>query len=210
MSMADRFRKTSKALIFEQLRKNGTKMFPFLQHLSEGQIFIPQTLLESQANKKITDIPEITSLKLECQDGYWEVTVQCKKALAKYAVQFKVSVEAFFIGKERQVARFSVSDNLSVQGVNWVGRISEALASSLIDGAMHSEKTTTTVREQTKGLVDVDWPKVIVHLDTHPAIQKVNSLRVKDLGIWDLAEITGCAIKSGGVVLQIGLSKSPT
>jgi len=213
LSLADRLAKgvlsAGYGLGVDTLKKQAGNIFPFLAGLAGGQISVPEDFIQQQVNKKVAEIAPVEDVRIRCCDGHFDVTADCKEGPLKYSIHFIASVETFLVGKEKQIAEFTLSEDLDVESRNWASRISQTIAASLIDAVARSEETAALVSKKTRGVVDIAWPKVVLHLDAHPAIELANSLQVRNLGVWDLAEIVGCVVESGRVVLRISHKQIP-
>lgn len=187
----------------EAIKKIANDLVPLLEGVAQGQFVISQARIQSMVNKKISDVEGIDSLEVFCEEGALRLVAKCKKGLAKYEACFKSEIVELKVGKEKLVAEFQFADQYDIEGRNWAGKMTSVLAYAMVSNLVTSEDTAEKVSAKTDGMVEMDWPLVRVHLDKHPVVVKANSLRAGQFTLWDLAEVTGCRVEEGRVVLLL-------
>lgn len=191
-------------LVLEQI----ARQFPGLntERLKDGQIPIPAIYLESELVRRTASVKEIESIRLECEPGYFVITLDTKKGPFAHKVRVRLVPEEFALTRDKRVATFLCERDLGIEGRNLLGRVSNWVTQGVIISALQSKTLEQRVSEASQGAVELAWPRIIVHLDRIDRLKPVLEFNVLGLGLTDVLRFGPLRVDKDYAYLRVDMA----
>ena len=186
----------------------ASKRFPGMteEALREGWIPVPAQVLEAGVRDYATKhLPQLQGLTPRCTPAKVDVTADAELAwLAAARLSMAFAIDELALSRAAQRAMLRCSDEVVVEGRNFLGKLAVAFFSTLVDRALQSRIETSAA--ETEHTV-VDWPVITVDLSQLPQVQALTQPRFAGFGLLDLVEIGPAVVEDGYVKLKVGWAR---
>lgn len=164
---------------------------PVLRGLLDGQITIADHLIEEKLRERFEG--RLRSLEFRCCDGRMLLRVEAEKRGKLRKIVIAMSVEKLFLSRQerRAIIQFHAPDPSQADGES---------ISDLVDPDALAEMA----EEQSNGVIEIAWPRAILHFERHPELDRVLTRRLGPFpALVDMFEIRECRIEEGQIILPV-------
>lgn len=191
------------AKLGRKLAEKSSEAFSKHQHLltglAQGEIRIPQDLLNAGIQRAASANPDVSHIELECREGTVRVSLNIRSLkLLEHAVVLDFRVEHFALNANEQHAQLRFEEGANPEARNWSASVASWFADASIDKLMSDPKRAADIASKTGGLVSLEWPLARLNLDRHDAIKLL-----KGIGILSKFEIAKCGVVPGSLVFPV-------
>lgn len=172
----------------------------------KGEIPIATSLLEAELQKWAAGQEGLESLAITSEPDRFRLTLNTQKLMLRHRITLHLGVEAFEFSQASKTAHFHCQGDPEVEGANFLGSLSVALASATIRKALQSQDRQHSIRLESGCAVDLQWPDATVDLGMVEALKAVTDFQVFGKGLLDLLTFGPLRIESDRVVLQTGIA----
>ena len=191
----------------EEVLRELERSFPGVtaESLKRGWIPVPQSALERQLRRETRGLAWVKAISLKCVPESFRIQADTDRYLLKHRTRLVVQCEQFAIGQDSKVAVFSCNDPIAVEGRNFLGRISAWLARGIVLNALKTGTVGKRVGAVSEGALELDWPKITVHLDKIDPLESVLRHQLLGYTLTDFLSFGPLRIEEEHVQLKVGI-----
>jgi hypothetical protein len=189
-----------------QVLQRLEKRFPGLQPdlLRKGWIPVSQGLLNEQLRRHSEKTSNVEDIALQCRPGHFLVTVHTRTGLFSHTGTLRLMPEAFTVDRTTRRAVFTADRDVQVAGRNTLGRISAWVAEGAFAAAVRRSAAARHVDRLSEGVVELDWPRIIVHLDRIEQVRQILDFTVLGFGLPDVLAFGPLRVEQDYAYLKVG------
>lgn len=173
------------------------------ESLKKGWISVSASYLEAELCRRTNGVEGLESVSLTCVPDYFKLHLDTSKHFFKHEIDLDLTCDAFLLNTQEKRGTFACSKNIEIRGRNVLGKLSAWLARALILRAIMSTDTAEEVRQTSEGAFELQWPKIIVHLDQIEKVRKVIDCGIANHTILDFVNFGPLLVKKDRVRLKI-------
>lgn len=196
------------AQVPEQVLQQLAQRFPGLQPnlLKQQWMPLPGRYLEEELRKRAATVRNIESLSLQCVPGHFLLTIDTKTGPLRHKTTLQLVPREFALDREKKTAVLVANPDIQIEGRNTLGRISSWLAEAAVLRAVQSESVAQRVGEASEGAVDLDWPRIAIHLDRIDRLKPVLEFRVLGYSLVDILAFGPLRVEQDYAYLRVDLA----
>ncbi len=189
----------------ERVVRELGERFPGLQPemLRRGWIPVSQGLLNEQLHRHAEKAPNVESVSLQCRPGHFLITVHTKTGPLSHTATVRLFPERFEVDRAARVAVFTAERNVEVEGRNTLGRVTAWVAEGAFAAAVRRGAAVKHVHRLSEGVVELDWPRIIVHLDRIEQVRRVLDYSLLGFGLLDVLSFGPLRVEKDYVYLKV-------
>ena len=174
--------------------------------LKQQWIPIPGRYLEEELRKRAAGVKAIEGLSLQCVPGHFLLTIDTKTGPASHQTTLELAPREFALDRLRRAAVLVANPAVQIEGRNTFGRVSAWLAEAAVLRAIQSESVAQKVSEASEGAVELDWPRIIVHLDRIERLRQALEFNVLGYGLVDILAFGPLRVEKDYAYLKVDLA----
>jgi hypothetical protein len=192
----------------DQVLQQLVQRFPGLSPdlLKQRWMPIPGKYLEEEVRKRAAGIKALENLSLRCLPGRFVLTLDTKTGPASHQTTLELIPREFALDRQRSVAVLVANPAVQIEGLNTFGRISAWLAEAAVLRAIQTDSVAKKVAEVTEGVVELDWPRIIVHLDRIERLRQVLDFNVLGYSLVDILTFGPLRVEQDYAYLKVDLA----
>ena len=175
------------------------------ESLKRGWIPVPQSVLEQQLRRDTQGLRGVKEISMKCVPGSFHLRAETDRLLLKHRTRLILKCEQFELGQQARLAVFACDAPIAVEGRNFLGRVSAWLARAIVLNALKTGTVGKQVIAMSEGVLQLDWPKMTVHLDKIDLIERVLARRLWRYTLLDFLSFGPLRIEDKHVQIKIGM-----
>ncbi len=191
-------------LVLQQLVQHFPGISPDL--IRQRWVPIPGKYLQEELRKRAAGVKAIESISLQCVPGHFVLSIDTKAGPAGHTTTLELVPREFALDRQRRAALLVANPAVQIEGRNVFGRASAWLAEAAVLRAIQSQAVAQKVSEASEGAVELDWPRIQVHLDRIERLKAVLEYNVLGYTLLDVLAFGPLRVEQDYAYLKVGLA----